>query len=356
MKSRQFVGMRIDDFVTNRVVHTLRRRGWREVIVPFTGYGTEDHVRVLGRLILRPAKPKTTLGLYAETLLHQRGWRNFVSTPVPRRPVAVKVGERELEVLTDRGGYIDVQLRTEDLEPGWQDVILCTEEADPTPAPIRVVATDQQHGLISDIDDTILSTWLPRAFLAAWNSFVITEGNRQAIPGMARMYQQFLKAHPGAPIVYVSTGSWSTLPFLNRFMKRHGFPKGPMLLTDFGPTQNSWFRSGQEHKRRAMAELARDFPNIKWVLIGDDGQHDPVLYREFAELRPDRVRAIAIRQLSPTEQILAHGTASVLRDNADLRWEPPVVPEVGAPDGDELAPLIHQAIKRPRACRAPTMA
>ena len=102
MKSRQFVGMRIDDFVTNRVVHTLRRRGWREVIVPFTGYGTEDHVRVLGRLILRPAKPKTTLGLYAETLLHQRGWRNFVSTPVPRRPVAVKVKTIMHQILRHR--------------------------------------------------------------------------------------------------------------------------------------------------------------------------------------------------------------------------------------------------------------
>lgn len=344
MKSRQFVGMRIDDFVTSRVVRFLRRRGWREVIVPFTGYGIGDHVRVLGRLILRPAQPKTTLGLYAETLLQRRGWRNFVSTPVPRRPITVQVGDRELEVLTDRGGYFDVNLRTDDLASGWRQVSVRTDEAEPTPAPIQVIDADQDFGLISDIDDTILSTWLPRAFLAAWNSFVITEGNRQAIPGMARMYQRLLQARPGAPIVYVSTGSWNTLPFLNRFMKRHGFPKGPMLLTDFGPTQNSWFRSGQEHKRRAMAELARDFPNIKWVLIGDDGQHDPVLYREFAELRPDRVRAIAIRQLSPTEQILAHGTATMMRDNADLRWEPPVVPEVGAPDGDGLAPLIKQVI------------
>lgn len=343
MKSRQFVGMRIDDFVTRHVVRMLRRRGWRETIIPFTGYGSADHVRVMGRLILRPAKPRSYFGMYAETFLHQRGWRNFISAPVPRRPVTVQVGDEELELITDRSGYIDVSVKATGLQPGWQQVTISTDEAQPTRAPVQVVEPSQQFGLISDVDDTILTTWLPRAFLAAWNSFVLTEGNRLAVPGMARMYQKLLAANPGAPIVYISTGAWNTLPFLNRFMKRHGFPRGPMLLTDFGPTQNRWFRSGRDHKRRALAELARDFPHIKWLLIGDDGQHDPAIYREFAELRPDHVRAIAIRQLSPTEQILAHGTATVLRDSADLTWEPPVVTEVAGVDGDELAPLIAQA-------------
>ncbi|MGB3955691.1 MAG: phosphatase domain-containing protein [Brooklawnia sp.] len=345
MKSRQFVGVRIDDFVTRHVVRALRRRGWREAIVPFTGYGTDEHVRVLGRLTLRPSKPKTYLGMYTETFLQRRGWRNFVTAPVPRRPVTVKVGDDELELVTDAGGYIDVNVRTSASMHGLKYVTISTDEAPPTRAPVRVVDSAQEFGLISDIDDTILSTWIPRLFLAVWNSFFLTEGNRLAVPGMARLYQRLLAEHPGAPIIYVSTGSWNTLPFLNRFMKRHGFPRGPMLLTDFGPTQTRWFRSGREHKSRALAELARDFPNIKWLLIGDDGQHDPAIYREFAELRPGHVRAIAIRQLSATEQMLAHGTVAVLKDSAELRWEPPVVPEVTGADGDELAAELKRVLR-----------
>jgi len=27
-----------------------------------------------------------------------------------------------------------------------------------------------------------------------------------------------------------------------------GFPEGPLLLTDWGPTNTGWFRSGREHK------------------------------------------------------------------------------------------------------------
>ena len=81
------------------------------------------------------------------------------------------------------------------------------------------------------------------------------------------------------------------------------------------------------------------------MLVGDDGQHDPAIYREFAELRPEHVELIAIRRLSSTEQILAHGTATVLRDSADLEWEPSAVTQVSGVDGDDLAPQVWRAIE-----------
>ena len=158
------------------------------------------------------------------------------------------------------------------------------------------------------------------------------------------MYQRLIAQHPGAPVIFVSTGAWNTYSFLRRFLKRHGFPQGTMLLTDWGPTNTGWFRSGPEHKRRSLRELARDFPQIRWVLIGDDGQHDPMLYREFADLQPDKVRAIAIRQLTMAQQVLAHGTTTVLGDPQHVQYQPDAVPEVRAPDGDALYPLLQQAI------------
>ena len=63
---------------------------------------------------------------------------------------------------------------------------------------------------------------------------------------------------------------------------------GPLLLTDWGPTPDRWFRSGQEHKRSTLDRLAAEFPHIKWLLIGDDGQHDQEIYSEFAHAHPDR--------------------------------------------------------------------
>jgi phosphatidate phosphatase APP1 len=80
-----------------------------------------------------------------------------------------------------------------------------------------------------------------------------------------------------------------------------------MLMTDWGPTNTGWFRSGQEHKSEALHRLAREFPKIRWVLVGDDGQHDPKIYGDFARDHPNVVEAIAIRELTSAEQVLSHG-------------------------------------------------
>jgi phosphatidate phosphatase APP1 len=44
---------------------------------------------------------------------------------------------------------------------------------------------------------------------------------------------------------YLSTGAWNVAPAVRRFLGRHGYPQGPMLLTDWGPTNTGWFRSGR---------------------------------------------------------------------------------------------------------------
>jgi phosphatidate phosphatase APP1 len=201
-------------------------------------------------------------------------------------------------------------------------------------------------GLVSDIDDTVISTSLPRMMIAAWNTFVKHEGARRVVPGMAPMYRDLLAEHPGAPIVYVSTGAWNTAPTLNRFLRSHGYPVGPLLLTDWGPTNTGWFRSGQEHKRASLDRLAKDFPRIRWLLVGDDGQHDPKIYQDFAEARPEVVDAIAIRQLTPTEQVLSHGLP-VSNEELQPRTSraPREVPVYYAPDGYGLLEILRNAGK-----------
>ena len=49
------------------------------------------------------------------------------------------------------------------------------------------------------------------------------------------------------------------------------------------------------------------FPHIKWILVGDDGQHDPLIYADLAREHPSRVEFIALRQLDAVEQVLTHG-------------------------------------------------
>ena len=341
MRGRPFFAARLEERWNRFRNRLLWRAGWRFSVVPYAGYGTDEQLRVLARVVLTP--PRRPAIEAAEQFLYRRGWRNFfMSAPAVRAPVRLIVGDEELRLETDRGGYVDVRVKNPGLAPGWQSVTLSAGSSPSVAAPVQVVSSDVRFGIVSDIDDTIISTSLPRPFIAAWNTFLLTEQARQPVLGMARMYQQLLAAHPGSPLIYVSTGAWNTHQFLTRFMQRYGFPNGAMLLTDWGPTNTGWFRSGVDHKRSALRELARDFPNIEWLLIGDDGQHDPELYGEFAELQPAHVRARAIRQLTFTESVLAHGLVDP--NQFGHEWRPDTAPEVRAADGDDLGAKLRAVL------------
>ena len=193
------------------------------------------------------------------------------------------------------------------MPPGWHEVTVTAQGCDPVQASVYIVTPEARFGLISDIDDTVITTSLPRPMIAAWNTFLRTEGSRRPVSGMATLYRELRAVNPDIPVFYVSTGAWNTASQLRRFMRRNGLPEGPMLLTDWGPTQTGWFRSGQQHKQASLHRLARDYPQISWLLVGDDGQHDPKIYAAFAKAKPASVTAIAIRELSTSEQVLSHG-------------------------------------------------
>jgi phosphatidate phosphatase APP1 len=289
---------RIEDALHEIVERRLRQRGWRPVITAYTGYGAPGWARVMARVVL------TRRSNTRKQLDKIRGWRSFTASPVNGATVRVQIGDQIHRTTTDRSGYVDVRV-SGDLKPGWGTVRLFTEGADPVDAPVRVVDPGVKFGIISDIDDTVMVTALPRPLLAAWNTFVLDEHARMAVPGMAVLYERLVNANPGAPVFYLSTGAWNVAPALSRFLSRHLYPAGPLLLTDWGPTPDRWFRSGLEHKRTTLRRLAGEFPDIRWLLVGDDGQHDQELYSEFAQAHPDSVAAVAIRRLSPTQAVLA---------------------------------------------------
>jgi phosphatidate phosphatase APP1 len=330
---------RIEDAVHGVLERRLRRRGWKVAVTAYTGYGasaTDDRpgwVRVMGRVLLARIDPKP-----GRRLKKLRGWRTFTAVSVMDAEVSIEAGGQTSKMRCDRGGFIDVVVEA-DLAPGWATVTLQSEDSAPVEAPIRIIdPATTRLGVISDVDDTVMVTTLPRPLLAAWNTFVLDEHARASVPGMAVLYERLVNANPGAPVFYLSTGAWNVAATLTRFLSRHLYPAGPLLLTDWGPQPDRFFRSGQAHKRASMARLADEFPDIRWLLVGDDGQHDPEIYAEFAAEHPDAVAAVAIRHLSPTQAVLAGAfpgaAGSSKRFPADHQW-------LSAPDGAGLWRLLR---------------
>ncbi|MPY11054.1 App1 family protein [Arthrobacter bussei] len=317
------LALRLDDAWLRFQTRLAVRRGRVHTVIPYTGYGTTAWVRVLARVVL--ADPRDTGGGSESGPLKplqegMRGWRNFTSAPVAHAVVHVTVGDAVHDVVADRGGVVDARIPVS-LDAGWHTITLQSGQSRSVEAPVRVVADGTQFGVVSDIDDTVMVTALPRPFLAAWNTFVLDEHARTPTPGMAVLYERIVRTIPSAPVLYLSTGAWNVAPTLSRFLSRNLYPAGPKLLTDWGPTRDRWFRSGQDHKRTSLERLAEEFPDVKWLLVGDDGQHDEAIYSEFARRHPENVRAIAIRQLSAGEAVLAGGRSkSGMRDTPGITW------------------------------------
>lgn len=306
------------------LVRASRRRGWRPTPVVFTSYarsagdGGGGWARVQCRVLMLPAS--------AEGGAHSRGgrgWRRYFTAPVAGQEVTVRIGadsphERSHHVRTAAGGYLDLRLEAS-LPVGRHEVVVEAPGGASARGVVHVVDPQVVCGVVSDIDDTAMITLLPKPLRAFWNTFVMQEVERRPVPGMAK----FLRAQAAETglMVYLSTGAWNYAPVIEAFLRRHDFPPGALLMTDWGPSAQRFFRSGTEHKRTQLRRLAHEFPEIRWRLVGDDGQHDPETYSSFARAYPERVETVAVRTLTPVEHLVTG--APQTREEAEGRVRVP---------------------------------
>ncbi|MCG2798443.1 MAG: DUF2183 domain-containing protein [Cellulomonas sp.] len=354
---RPHIAARLEDSLDARIAGRLVRRGWTVRIVPYAGIAGDGWVRVLARTVLAPPYvadsdlPDSGATAQAEhrdrDLADVRGWRSFLTAPVAGTQVDVTIGDRTHHLVADRAGYLDTVIEA-DLPVGWQEIELRTPGGAPVRAPVQVVDPAARSGIVADIDDTVMVTRLPRLLVAFWNSFVRKVDAREAVPGMAGLLTELAAQDPGMPVVYLSTGAWDTAPTVARFLAANGFPPGTLLMTDWGPTNTGWFRSGPRHKVAQLRRLFARFAHVRWFLIGDDGQHDPRIYAGAARHFGDHVSCVLLRQLTFAEHVLSSGTA-VAPDLIGHRPRAPrPVPVLSGPDGHSLlrqarrAGLVHE--------------
>lgn len=298
--------------------------GWTPKVEGYTGFGNTEQVRVIGRVLMQ--KP-------GQQQAPARGFRQFLTIEVADHPVEITAGNRTACATSDRNGYVEALVKDHGLAPGWHEVTIGETKAE-----VLIIDPATKYGIVSDIDDTVLVTMLPRALIAAYNSWFIRTDKRKAVPGFAEFYAQL--RGKDAPVIYLSTGAWNTFGTLTKFLHKHGLPKGPLLLTDWGPTATGLFRSGQEHKKVQLRNLFIDFPDIKWILVGDDGQHDPLIYGTAAAEHPDKVAGIAIRNLTPSEHVLSHGTTVPIE-----KLENTHVPFIEGADGFALLEQLDRILQ-----------
>ncbi len=285
--------------VDRRLGASLKQRpGWGVTVLPYVGHGTTSRLHLRARTVARRRRGRQHSGVGA-TLLSAMG--HYLSAELAGVQVSAQVGGRTARAVSDDEGYLDISLSV-DLTPGWHPVTFRLEdEGSAVVGKALVVDPAARLGIVSDIDDTIIHTGLTRLVEAIRTTLFVAEDARVAIPGAAEFYTNLVAADGGrAPVFYVSTGAWNLHVVLYRFLERHGFPLGPMLMTDWGPGGKWLFRENSvAFKSRTILERIDEHPQLRWVLVGDSGQHDPEAYAAVARARPDKLRAIYIREVPP---------------------------------------------------------
>ena len=276
-----------------------RTRSGKIVVSPYRGFGRPNEMLIRGRVLFEKS---ITRAREAESV-----WRNLVNTyhrfetdEVAGAKVRASYRDAVVETVSDDEGHFQVILKPAQLAEHtlWHRVAVeLPEHGASAVTEVMIPSEAASFGVISDIDDTIVQT-NATSLLRMVRSIVNNAAARLPFEGVGDLYRALHVERN--PIFYVSSSPWNLYELLHDYMEINGIPHGPMLLQNWGIDEKTLIlASHTEHKLAQIRTILDYYPWLKWVLIGDSGQHDPEIYLEVIRSHPGRVLAAFIRDVSP---------------------------------------------------------
>jgi phosphatidate phosphatase APP1 len=312
----------------------FQRDPW--IIDVFRTYSGEHHLYVRGR-----ALEDQPLKHYEQQTFYQtirNTWSAFSTDELRHIAVRLTLPNGEFfNSATDSEGYFLFDVRTKaDLQgladdAGYLQIHVAFDEGNSAshssrPGRIAKAKTQQRialnkftgeslvppctsgYGVISDIDDTIMKTGVT-SFLklrVAFNTFFRNYDQRSPFKDAANFYQLLHRGTSGKdqnPMFYLSNSPWNLYRYLEKFVDFHGFPKGPILLRDFPTPWDRTKKRERPHKEHELINILKHYPDQKFILIGDAGEHDTTYYTNAAKEYPERIKAIYIRAVNHSKKM-----------------------------------------------------
>jgi phosphatidate phosphatase APP1 len=291
------------------VIRLKHRFNWLDEvkILPYRGHGTPDALYVRGRVLEKKGiTPSTQTDPARRNVLNM--YRRFSSNAIPNARVCARFQGAEFETCTDGNGFFNLRIEPEqplDQSRVWHEVELALiepvfEGQPPVEATAHVLVPppSARFGVISDIDDTIVTTEATNLLKMLRLTLLNNAHTRLPFKGIAAFYQALQRGAGGKeynPIFYVSSSPWNIYDLLVDFLDIHGLPVDPLFLRDW--SQGS-LRDHEAHKLEQIETIMATYPDLPFILIGDSGQEDPEIYQHIVADFPGRVLAVYIRDVS----------------------------------------------------------
>ncbi|KAL8830949.1 MAG: hypothetical protein Q9170_005498, partial [Blastenia crenularia] len=225
--------------------------------------------------------------------------RPFLTTPLTSTPLTVffynEKTSRSRTIYTNEAGHFQLRAALDFLPTSVR--VLASENLSATDE----IHVTEPHGvsLISDVDDTIKHSAIGAGAREVFRNVFIRDLDDLRIDGVKEWYTKM--ASMGVKLHYVSNMPWQLFPVLASFLAGAGLPKGSFHLKHYTGMLQGIFEPVAERKKGTLERIMTDFPQRRFILVGDSGEADLELYTDIVESYPGRVLGVFIRDVTTRE-------------------------------------------------------
>lgn len=316
---------RHEDEVAAQEAAKIEQHGQREAAAAATGKYSQPSASATTSRLNSPARSSTFRGNESEdddpghrSMVKRQSWNEpanmtreqlitanellmsrlkpFMNVPMALTPITVFFFNEQKSisktVTTDESGHFNLRAAL-DFIPS-QVRVLASENLSAT----EDVTITEGRGvsLISDIDDTIKHSAIASGAREIFKNTFIRDLGDLTIKGVKEWYTKM--ASLGVQMHYVSNSPWQLYPVLRSYFSLAGLPPGSFHLKQYSGMLQGIFEPAAERKRGSLDRIMRDFPERKFILVGDSGEADLEVYTDVVLDNPGRVLGVFIRDVT----------------------------------------------------------
>ena len=283
----------------------------------YRGYANDREVIVQGHVFRRYPS--------SQDLYDRKGFRYIRSVlqlfsvkTVANAKVVFHFNGQETETRTLFDGYFRFALPLpEKLPSGWHpfavvlDDRINGEAVRLTRQDDLLVPSEGGYTIVSDIDDTFLVSYSGTVLKKLYVMLTRNVEARKPFEDVVKHYQLLSLAGKSGEasgkntFFYVSSSEWNLYDYISRFIVKHGLPKAVLKLKNIKDSLIDFLSSGggsHQHKQTKIEHIITFYPRHQFILLGDDSQHDPMIYENICKIYPKNIRAIYIRQTTERQK------------------------------------------------------
>lgn len=178
--------------------------------------------------------------------------------------------------------------------------VLAAESSLSVTEPVKVIE-NTGVSMISDLDDTVKRSNISMGAREIFRNTFVRDLADMTVDGVKEWYNSLYDM--GVSMHYCSNSPWQLFPVIASFFKLAGLPPGSIHLKQYSGMLQGIFEPVAERKKGTLERILSDFPERKFLLVGDSGEADLEVYTELAVANPGRILAVFIRDVTTPEPV-----------------------------------------------------